>query len=266
MTKLEECQGAKIRANHPASRDGQYQTTDWEVIRHRHARINRSGYPRLDGYGWDAIYQALHPGQRVLDLGCGRAASSLYLAREFAVRVVAADLWIAPSENWPLIEEAGLQDLVFPLHVDARKLPFASGYFDALLCMDSYFYYGTDDFFLRSLAKHFKAGAVLCIGGPCYRDVFVPHDSVLFNFGDAVGYHSPLWWKEHFEQSGVVEDVTSVEHPLGAELWEDYVLYSMENAGDDPDVRHDVDKDIKLIEANHERMLTHFILTARRSA
>ncbi len=45
----------------------------------------------------------LEQGMRVLDLGCGRAISSIFLAREFDVQVWATDLWIHPSENWPRI-------------------------------------------------------------------------------------------------------------------------------------------------------------------
>src|SRR5580765_3541527 len=41
----------------------------------------------------------LAPGMRVLDLGCGRAASSIFLAAEYGVRVWAADLWIDAAEN-----------------------------------------------------------------------------------------------------------------------------------------------------------------------
>ncbi|MEH6677926.1 SAM-dependent methyltransferase, partial [Phenylobacterium sp.] len=36
---------------------------------------------------------ALKPGMRVLDLGSGRGATSVFLAKEFGVSVVAADLW-----------------------------------------------------------------------------------------------------------------------------------------------------------------------------
>src|SRR5215471_12366888 len=39
------------------------------------------------------------PGMRVLDLGCGRAASSIFLRREFGVQVWATDLWFSVSEN-----------------------------------------------------------------------------------------------------------------------------------------------------------------------
>ncbi|MBB3731832.1 SAM-dependent methyltransferase [Nonomuraea dietziae] len=38
----------------------------------------------------------LKPGMRVLDLGSGMGATSVFLAREFGVEVVAADLWIVP--------------------------------------------------------------------------------------------------------------------------------------------------------------------------
>jgi cyclopropane fatty-acyl-phospholipid synthase-like methyltransferase len=36
---------------------------------------------------------------RVLDLGCGRAATSIFLRREFGVQVWATDLWTNASEN-----------------------------------------------------------------------------------------------------------------------------------------------------------------------
>ncbi len=36
----------------------------------------------------------IEPGMKVLDLGCGKAMSSIFLAREFRVSVWATDLWI----------------------------------------------------------------------------------------------------------------------------------------------------------------------------
>src|SRR5437763_11252 len=59
---------------------------------------------------WVGQAMDLQPGMRVLDLGCGRAASSIFLAREFGVTVCAADLWIKPSENWRRVIDAGLAD------------------------------------------------------------------------------------------------------------------------------------------------------------
>ena len=51
----------------------------------------------------------LEAGARVLDLGCGRAISSVFLAREFGAEVWATDLWIKPTENWERIQAAGLE-------------------------------------------------------------------------------------------------------------------------------------------------------------
>ena len=56
---------------------------------------------------WLSQSLELTPGMRVLDLGCGRALSSLFLAKEFGVTVYAADHWIKASENLPRIEQAG---------------------------------------------------------------------------------------------------------------------------------------------------------------
>ncbi len=43
---------------------------------------------------WLCEVLPLSPGMRVLDLGCGRAMTSIFLAREFGVKVFAADLWM----------------------------------------------------------------------------------------------------------------------------------------------------------------------------
>src|SRR5215470_2452206 len=71
---------------------------------------------------WLAPVLDLRPGLRVLDLGCGRAASSIFLHREFGVQVWATDLWFSASENVQRIRDAGAGDGVFPIHVDARSL------------------------------------------------------------------------------------------------------------------------------------------------
>src|SRR5882672_1575158 len=94
---------------------------------------------------WLAEALNLKPGMRVLDLGCGRATSSIFLCREFGVQVWATDLWFSASENLQRIRDAGVEDGVFPIHADARSLPFANDFFDAIVSIDSYPYYGTDE-------------------------------------------------------------------------------------------------------------------------
>src|SRR5688572_2275217 len=62
---------------------------------------------------WLTAAMDLRPGMRVLDLGCGRAASSIFLHREFGVQVWATDLWFSVSENHQRVRDAGVQDGVF---------------------------------------------------------------------------------------------------------------------------------------------------------
>jgi len=102
---------------------------------------------------------------RVLDLGCGRAASSIFLRREFGVQVWATDLWFSVSENIQRIRDASVEDGVFPIHADARSLPFATEFFDAVVCIDSFCYYGTDDLYLNYLAGFVKPGGQIGIAG-----------------------------------------------------------------------------------------------------
>ena len=73
----------------------------------------------------------LRRGMRVLDLGCGRGASSVFLHREFDVQVWSVDLWFSADERARRIRDAGMADAVFPLRADARALPFTEGFFDA---------------------------------------------------------------------------------------------------------------------------------------
>src|ERR1051325_9678244 len=107
----------------------------------------------------------LRPGMRVLDLGCGRAMSSIFLRREFGVQVWATDLWFNASENLQRVRDAGVEDGVFPLHADARSLPFAGEFFDAIVCVDAFPYFGTDDLYLNCLGHFVKAGGQIGIAG-----------------------------------------------------------------------------------------------------
>ena len=80
---------------------------------------------------WLAEAMDLRPDMRVLDLGCGLAASSIFLRREFGVEVWATDLWFNATDNLQRVRDANVDSGVFPIHADARSLPFASQFFDA---------------------------------------------------------------------------------------------------------------------------------------
>ena len=100
----------------------------------------------------------LRSGMRVLDLGCGRAVSSIFLHREFGVQVWATDLWFSATESIRRVRDAAIEDGVIPIRAEARLLPFSEEFFDAVVSIDSFMYYGTDDLHLNYLAGFVKPG------------------------------------------------------------------------------------------------------------
>lgn len=179
----------------------------------------------------------LRPGMRVLDLGCGRALTSMLLALKYDVQVFAVDLWIPAAENYERIAAAGLDGRVIPLHCNARELPFADGYFDAMITVDAYHYFGTDENFLAGcLLRHIKKGGELGITVPGFRaeitDVPEPVQ-YLFDTGEMITLHSLEWWRDLFVRSRLV-DIDRAEN-LGctAETWRDWLNSDNEHAQGD---------------------------------
>lgn len=157
----------------------------------------------------------LLPGMRVLDMGCGRAISSIFLAKEYGVRVFATDLWIEAGDNWVRVQEANLENRVFPIHAEAHALPFAEGFFDAIVSFDSYNYYGTDDLYLSYIIRFLKPGGKIGIVVPGLQSEITdaPPEHLLkpqrngkvFWEPDCYTFHSAQWWRRHWEKSGWVQ-------------------------------------------------------------
>ena len=42
---------------------------------------------------------------------------------------------------------------VYPIHADAHALPYAEGFFDAIVSVDAYHYFGLEDGFLDDFSK-----------------------------------------------------------------------------------------------------------------
>ena len=167
---------------------------------------------------------SLNPGMRVLDLGCGKGLSSIFLAKEYGVQVWATDLWIDASENFGRICEAGVEDRVFPIHAEAHALPFADGFFDAIVSADAYHYFGTDDLYLENhLARLVKSGGQMGIVVPGLVEELPSAEAPehLREYWEPAMFslHSPEWWKRHWERSGLVDVELSDLIPEGWRLW-----------------------------------------------
>ena len=166
----------------------------------------------------------LKPGMKVLDLGCGRASSSIFLAREYDVKVWATDLWFSPSENLQRIRDAGLADSIYPLHSDSRTLPFAADFFDAIVSIDAFPYFGTDDHYLTYLARFVRPNGVIATAMAGFvREIEAdvpPHLSKLLSAEPAMwSMHSPEWWRQHWERTGIVDIEIADSMPDGWRLW-----------------------------------------------
>ena len=207
----------------------------------------------------------LQPGMRVLDLGCGRATTSIFLAREFGVQVVAADLWVDPSENWTRVKQADLGTHILPVRVEAHDLPFASGSFDAIVSVDAFHYFGTDDLYLDTILELIEPGGRIGIVVPaCTEEA----ETVLEHlkkawWPDYRSFHGPAWWRRHWERAEVVE----VERcDLIEEGWSDWLhwIQVCKASGIPAPDGEFVDSGDDLLEADQGRTIGFTRMIARR--
>lgn len=114
------------------------------------------------------------PGMRILDLGCGMGISSILLAEKYDVTVFAADLWISPTDNAKRFAERGLDaKKIIPFLVDATKeIPFAHDYFDMIISVDSYQYFGTNESMLGKLLPFVKKDGYIAVAVPGFNQDF----------------------------------------------------------------------------------------------
>jgi SAM-dependent methyltransferase len=206
---------------------------------------------------WLATALDLRTGMRVLDLGCGRASSSIFLHREFGVQVWAADLWVTATDNMQRIRDAGALDGVFPLHADARSLPFAADFFDAIVCIDAFPYFGTDDLYLNYLAHFVKPGGPIGIAGAGLVqeiDGQAPDHLQVWWTQDLWAFHSPAWWRRHWERTGIVRVELADTMPDGWRFWLEWQRAVAPNNA----------VEIKAVEADAGKYLGYIRLVGRR--
>jgi cyclopropane fatty-acyl-phospholipid synthase-like methyltransferase len=200
-------------------------------------------------------------GMRVLDLGCGKATSSIFLAREFGVEVWAVDGATSPSENHKRAVALACETRVFPLRADAHNLPFAKGFFDAVIAIDSFLYYGTDDRYLSYVAQFIAPGGFIGVVDIAFtRELRSSEDVPEYlrpQYQKHWSYvHSIEWWKHHWEKTGLVEVVCAEVLPESDQLLCDYV------GGRPPD--QDEDSIMRAVPHDNDGLIALFCLVARK--
>lgn len=170
----------------------------------------------------------LKEGMKVLDLGCGKALSSIFLAKEFGVTVYATDLWIPAKENLERIKALNVENKVIPIHADAHMLPYADEFFDAIVSFDSYHYFGTNERYLNDyLAKLVKKDGQIAFASPGFtHELSIEEIQNLQSFwmcGKFLTFHSNVWWKNLWERTRVVDIIETFDLECHAEAWDDWI-------------------------------------------
>lgn len=180
----------------------------------------------------------LRPGMKVLDLGCGKGLTSVFLAKEFGVQVYATDLWIGATENYARFRQMGLDNLIIPIHADALDLPFAEEYFDAVISVDAYYYFGRDPAFMdQKLAPFVVPGGIIALAFPGFlKDIHAnlpPEFLLSWNAEDLETFHSCEWWYNLLSQSQKIRIQRLGEMSCMETCWEDWLNSDIDYAVND---------------------------------
>ena len=204
----------------------------------------------------------LKPGMRVLDLGSGRGATSVFLAREFGVDVVAADLWVDPATAAETFAEAGVARQIEAVRAEAHALPFAPESFDAIVSIDAYEYFGTADSYLAYIIKFLKPGGQLGIATPALRQEIRDIGEIPAHIKGCVGWeaiswHTAEWWRF---QWAITELVTVTSARLQEHGWTDWLRWTQAlNASSEDSV-------LAMLEADGGELLSFALVTAIKQA
>ncbi|MYV41519.1 methyltransferase domain-containing protein [Streptomyces sp. SID1328] len=209
----------------------------------------------------------LRPGMRILDLGSGRGATSVFLAREYGAQVIAADWWIASKDAATVFTKAGVGDQVTAVRAEAHALPFEEESFDAIVSIDAFEYFGTADNYLPYLVRFLRPGGQLGMATPAMtREVrelgaIPPHIKKVVGW-EAIAWHTADWWRFQWEITELVK-VTSAS--LQQDAWRDWLLWTQAGIEHQPDSQSANQAVIDMLTTDAGQFLSFALVTARRN-
>ena len=193
----------------------------------------------------------LAPGQRVLDIACGRGGPAIVLASTFGCEIVGvekANVFVEAAREG--IAAAGLEGLISIHEQDAADFPLEPEAWDAALCLGASWIWGGLEGTVAALVPGIRRGGHLAVGD-VYRRRVVPHtDDEFVSLAETV---------RRFERAGppVTTLITASERDWDA--YESLHWASLEDwlaeHGDEPEAAE--------IRAEHERWKWHYLENGR---
>ena len=175
-------------------------------------------------------------GSVVCDLGSGQGLTSVFLAKEYGFTVYAADLWSDPEENRRFFDAMGLdREQIIPVKADAADLPFEKEFFDAVISVDSYNYFGRDEHYLDDkLLPFVKSGGYIYIALPGMKQDchdHLPQELLLSWTPEQLDYmHDIAYWSEMIGKCKGAEVISVKEMESNEEVWADWLSQENEYA------------------------------------
>lgn len=180
------------------------------------------------------------PAACIVDLGSGSGITSVMLAKDYGFETYAVDLWSDPEENTAFFESMGLSNKqIHPVKADASAgLPFEERFFDAVVSLDSYNYFGRDPKYLgERLLPYVKDQGLLYLAFPgmkkdCHHDL--PACLLKSWNEEQLDYmHDMDWWKSIILQTSGVSILDMWEMECTEESWADWLECDNEYAQGD---------------------------------
>lgn len=163
---------------------------------------------------------------KILDLGCGKGLTSIYMAEKYKnAYIFAVDLWVEAKDNYIFFKENNIDDRIIPLNCDAEKLPFADNYFDIVVSVDSYHYFGLEkDFFKYNIKPLLKENGEIYIAVPGFKNDYekVPQElkyhisEEYFKFFKSINYWENLLKKD-------IKEIKVQEMKCFDEAWQSWL-------------------------------------------